>query len=157
MARGMVIMDSGYVSALAALAGSVIGGMTSLAASWLSQHTQVRAQQIANDKTRLQTLYADFIDEASKGYADALMTQLTGAAEGAKLVKIYALESRIRILSSPKVTATAEHTTRIIEETYLAPNRTINEVREMIRGNGFDPLRAFSEACREELQRFGPT
>ncbi|HME71474.1 MAG TPA: hypothetical protein VKM54_16625 [Myxococcota bacterium] len=152
----MVIMDAGFVSALAALAGSVIGGMTSLAASWLSQHTQVRAQQIASDKTRLQTLYADFIEEASKGYADALVTQLAEASQAAKLVRIYALESRIRVLSSPSVRAAGQKVMRMIVETYLAPNKTISELRNMLLGEGMDPLQEFSEACRDELQRFGP-
>src|SRR5271157_2464966 len=152
----MVIMGAGFVSALAALAGSVIGGMTSLAASWLSQHTQVRAQQIASDKTRLQTLYADFIEEASKGYADALVTQLAEASQAAKLVRIYALESRIRVLSSPSVRAAGQKVMRMIVETYLAPNKTISELRNMLLGEGMDPLQEFSEACRDELQRFGP-
>ena len=43
-------METAYVTAFAALAGSVIGGLTSLAASWLSQHVQVRAQQLAQDR-----------------------------------------------------------------------------------------------------------
>jgi hypothetical protein len=33
-------MDSAYFSAFAALTGSVIGGLTSLATSWLTEHTQ---------------------------------------------------------------------------------------------------------------------
>jgi len=123
--------------------------MTSLAASWLSQHTQVRAQQIASDKTRLQTLYADFIEKASKGYADALVTQLADATQAAKLVRIYALESSVR--------AAGEKVMRMIVETYLEPNKTISELRNMLLGEGMDPLQEFSEACREELQRFGPT
>ena len=36
-------MDPAYISAIAALAGSAIGGLTSLAASWLSQNVQARA------------------------------------------------------------------------------------------------------------------
>jgi hypothetical protein len=36
-------MDPAYLSALAALAGSTIGGLTSLTASWLTQHVQFRA------------------------------------------------------------------------------------------------------------------
>jgi len=43
----------------------------------------------------------------------------------------------------------------MIAETYLAPNRTIGDLRDMMLGKGMDPLRVFSEACREELQRFG--
>ena len=39
-------------------------------------------------------------------------------------------------------------------ETYLAPNRTIPELHELIkRGTAVDPLRDFAEAAREELER----
>ena len=65
-------MEQAYFSALAALAGSVIGGATSLGASWLTQRTQVRAEEVAHDVARREDLYKDFIEEASKLYADAL-------------------------------------------------------------------------------------
>jgi hypothetical protein len=45
-------MDTGYISALAALAGSTIGGFTSLAASWLSQNAQTKAQRFQEDLHR---------------------------------------------------------------------------------------------------------
>ncbi len=51
-------MDSAYFSAFAALGGSVIGGLTSLATSWLIQHTQLRAQRYAQNIGRRETLYA---------------------------------------------------------------------------------------------------
>jgi hypothetical protein len=59
-------MNAGYVSALAALAGSIIGALTSLTASWLTQHVQLRAQRVAQDLTRREALYKDFIEEASR-------------------------------------------------------------------------------------------
>src|SRR5579862_1435482 len=67
--RGSAIggrMDAGYVSAIAALTGSVIGGLTSLAASWLTQHAQFKAQQFTHDVGRREELYRDFIEEASR-------------------------------------------------------------------------------------------
>jgi hypothetical protein len=50
------MMDAAYLSALAALAGSTIGGVTSLTASWLTQHVQFRAEQQAQDLSRLEDL-----------------------------------------------------------------------------------------------------
>src|SRR5262249_1265039 len=50
-------MDQAYFSALAALAGSTIGGMTSLVTSWLTQHAQSRAQQLGHDLGRREDLY----------------------------------------------------------------------------------------------------
>jgi hypothetical protein len=43
-------MNPAYISALAALAGSVIGGLTSLATSWLAQRTQVRARELTRNR-----------------------------------------------------------------------------------------------------------
>ena len=64
-------MDVAYVSALAALAGSAIRGLTSLAASWLTQHVQFSSQQRAVNRNRREELYKNFIEEASRLYADA--------------------------------------------------------------------------------------
>ena len=65
-------MDGATISALAALAGSVIGGVTALGTSWLTQQAQARAQERAGDRTAREGLYKDFIIEASRLYADAM-------------------------------------------------------------------------------------
>jgi hypothetical protein len=41
---------------------------------------------------------------------------------------------------------------RTIVETYFAPNKTFLELRELTNSHAIDPLRAFSETCRAELQ-----
>jgi hypothetical protein len=66
------MMNAAYLPALAALAGSAVGGLTSLASAWLTQNHQDRAKRVLQDKGRRQKLYKRFIDEASKLYADAL-------------------------------------------------------------------------------------
>ncbi len=141
-------MDAAYVSALAALAGSIIGGLTSLTASWLTQHVQVRAQRVAQDLTRREALYKDFIDEASRLYADAYEHD---RAEVSNLVNLYALVSRMRIVSSLAVVEHADNVARVILETYRAPNKTWQDVSEILNNSAMNPLREFSTACREEL------
>src|SRR5215468_6310594 len=49
---GDCMMDPAYLSAFAALAGSTIGGLTSLTASWLTQHVQFRASMETQDAWR---------------------------------------------------------------------------------------------------------
>ena len=88
-------MNPNYVPALAALAGSAIGGLTSFASAWLSQERQDRATRLAQEKTRRQKLYRQFIDEASKLYADALAPD---QAEISALVSVHALMGRMRVL-----------------------------------------------------------
>lgn len=142
-------MDSAYLSATAALAGSVIGGLTSLAASWLTLRVQVSAQQLAHEVSRREDLYNDFIDEASKAYADALQST---EVDVAKVVHLYALVSRMRILASREVVEQADTVMRTIMDTYRGPNRTIYDEADNIMNRRLDPLLNFSEACRHEFR-----
>ena len=145
-------MEPAYLSAFAALAGSAIGGLTSLAASWLTQHVQFSVQQRASDLSRREDLYKNFIEEASRWYADAYEHD---KAEVANLVNLYALVSRMRMLSSPRVVENADRVVRVIIETYLAPNKTFRDVKEILDNEAMNPLFEFSNACREELRGRG--
>ena len=144
-------MDAAYVSALAALAGAAIGGLTSFATSWVTQRAQARAQQLAHKLTRREELYKNFVEEASKLYADSLVHE---TADVSQLVRLYAMISMMRALSPTTIVEAADKVARMIVNTYLAPNKTFPELRDMVNSGAIDPLRDFSEACREELQRF---
>jgi hypothetical protein len=143
------VMNPAYLPALAALAGSATGGLTSFASTWLTLRRQGRSTLLSRERTRRQKLYKQFIDEASKLYADALVHD---EAEFSALVRVYALISRMRVLSSPAVVEKAEAIVRMIVDTYFAPNKTFPEVRKLMDSRAIDPLRTFSEACRAELQ-----
>jgi hypothetical protein len=142
-------MDAAYISALAALAGTAIGGRTSFATSWTTQQAQARAQRLAAERDARAA--GRFLDEAAKLYSDALQTRrddITG------LMGIYALTNRIRLTSSPQVVEAADTVCRVIVDAYLAPNITLQEMRANWIDGHVDPLRDFSEACRQELQTF---
>ena len=145
-------MEPAYLSAFAALAGSVIGGLTSLAASWLTQRVQVGAQQLAHDISRREDLYKDFIEEASNSYADAFQHT---EVDPAKIVHLYAIVSLMRVLSSQFVVDQANKVMDLILETYRAPNRTIGDEAERIKIGGLDPLLTFSQTCRDEFRKAG--
>jgi len=142
-------MNTAYLPALAALAGSAIGGLTSFASAWLTLHHQDRAKRLSGEKTRRQKLYKQFIDEASKLYADALVHD---QAEVSALVGVYALISRMRVVSSSAVIEKADAVVLLIIDTYFKPNKTFPEIRELMNRHAANPLRAFSEECRAELQ-----
>lgn len=72
--------------------------------------------------------------------------------EVSNLVGLYAMVSRMRVRSSPRVVENAERVARTIVETYLAPNKNLRELHEMAQSDWMDPLGGFSEACREELR-----
>ena len=146
-------MEAAYISALAALAGSAIGGLTSFATSWTTQQAQARTQRVANEREKREALFGRFLDEAAKLYADALQSKREDAA--ALMIGIYALTNRIRLSSSARVVESADAVARIIMDAYLLPNMTLQEVRNRWVERHIDPLRDFSEACREELRIFG--
>jgi len=134
------------------LAGATIGGLTSFASSWFTQHAQARAQQRALIVTRRQDLYRDFIKESSRLYADALFHDTPNAAE---LIRLYVMVSRMRVLSSPEIVELADGVARMILNTYFAPNKDFSEIQHMVNTGALDPLRAFSEACRDEFREAG--
>jgi hypothetical protein len=145
-------MDTAYISALAALAGTAIGGLTSFATSWMTQQAQSRTQRMAAEKDKREALFGRFLEEAAKLYTDALQNKREDAAS---LMVIYGLANRIRLTSSTRVVECADTVARIIIDAYLAPNMSLEEVRSTWVDRHVDPLRDFSEACREELQIFG--
>ena len=146
-------MDTAYLSALAALTGTAVGGLTSFFSTWLAQNAQFKAQLFLHDKGRRQELYRDFVDEASQLYIDALTNDQPNLS---KTITLYALVSQMRFRSSPKVIEEAEKVARLILETYPKPNKTFSELRDMAHDmaheRSLDPLRRFAESCREELQ-----
>ena len=86
-------------------------------------------------------------------YADALEHD---KAEFIKLVKLYALIGKMQLLSSPKIIEMAESIAHTILETYRGPKKTFNELEGLVNSDAVAPLRAFSEACRNELRTSGP-
>jgi len=146
-------MDSATISALAALSGAVIGGVTSFGTSWLSQQTQAKVQARAQAfATRgvIQALHR----RSLKAYADSLARQAANVGEITQLVDLYALVSMMRVISSAPIVESANHVVRLIADSYVSPNKTLRELHQMVDSDSIDALRAFSDACRDELRRF---
>lgn len=147
-------MEPAYISAFAALAGSLVGGLTSITGSWISQYAQLRAHQQMDDLKRREDLYKRFIDEASRLYTDAFEHN---EAQVSNLIGLYSLISMMRVVSSPGIVPIAQKVVRVIVDTYLAPNRTFRNVKDFLDDEHMDPLREFSQACRDELVTDGRT
>jgi len=142
-------MDAPSISALAALGGALIGGLTSFAASWVTQQSQSRAQQLAHKLTRREQLYKDFVEEASKLYADSLVHETPDISQ---LIRLYAMNQHDACCLTIDDFQNAEKVARMIVNTYLMPNKSFPELSEMVNSGTMDPLRDFTEACREEFQ-----
>jgi hypothetical protein len=140
-------MDLLYIPALASFSGSASGTLASIVTGWVTQRRKDRLGHRLRTTSQREGLYKSFIEEASRLYADALVND---KSEVSKLVGLYALIARMKILSSDAVIEAAEKAGRLILETYLSPNRTFVDLPGLIED--MDPLRDFSEACRRELQ-----
>jgi hypothetical protein len=146
-------VDASIITALAALTGAAVGGLTSGVAAWLNHRSQVRTEWILHEKSRRQVLYRDFIEEAAKCYIDALQHDKPDIPG---LVALYAKLSSMRALSSKPVVHCAEDVARKILDTYLEPDKSFVELREMVIDGTIDLLRNFSETCRDEFEDMRP-
>jgi hypothetical protein len=146
-------VDVSIISALAALTGAAVGGLTSGIATWLNHRSQVRVEWILHEKSRRQTLYRDFIEDAAKCYIDALQHD---KADIPGLVSLYAKLSAMRAVSSKKAVQQADDVVRKILDAYLEPDKSFVELREMAIDGTIDLLRGFSEACRDEFEEMRP-
>lgn len=143
-------MDAALLSALAALAGSIVGGLTSGFTNWLNQRAQTKASLITHALARREELFKDFIVAASRSYGEATVSSTPQVPE---LVELYGMISRMRVMCSPHTVACAERVMAETIATYSSPNRTFSEIHEWLKsGTGIDPLKDFAEAARAELQ-----
>ena len=91
-------MDIAYISALSALAGSVVGGLTSGVTTWLGLRAQARAGQLAHNKSQREDLYRDFIVAASQAYGNAVVSN---EPQIQKLVALYAHDQQLPVPAIP--------------------------------------------------------
>ena len=143
-------MDPSVISALAAITGTAVGGLTSVLANWLNHRLQTRAQWLSHEKNRRQNLYREFIEQASTCYIDALQHD---KADIPNLVGLYAKIGRMRVLSSASVIECADHIAKRILDIYLEPDKSFVELRDMANTGAIDLLTEFSLACRVEFEQ----
>src|SRR5258707_10400101 len=98
-------MDSAILSATSGLLGSLVGGLSTFAASWFTTRSQYRAQTLVQQAVGREALYAEFVAEAAGRLADAWSHEAVGPEVVAGLWDTVA---RIRLTSSRAVVNEAE-------------------------------------------------
>ena len=140
-------MNSVIITALVAIAGSLVGALGTAVGTWITARHQDRRDLPGKQIARREALYSDFIGESARLLIDAMQHNVSDLQ---KLVPIYALGSRIRLSSSEPVLQESEQVIKMILSTYPQPNLPAEQI-ESQTVNGHDPLRPFSDACRAEL------
>ena len=142
-------MDGPVLVAVAALAGSLIGGSSSVAAAFVSQRVEARWRRLVAELDEREKLYGLFVEEAARLFIDSIEQTST---DPAKIMGLYSKMAHIRLMSTNQVLTAAEKIARTVLENYEQPPE--NPARVLVRfandKDRLDPLREFTEACREE-------
>ena len=141
-------MEPALLPTLAALAGTVVGSLTSLATTWMTQSNQARAARTAAEWTRRNELYGKFLDETARLYSLAVSKDKIDYAD---LVEVFALRGRITLQSDGPVTQRADAVITALIGIYMAPKRSDAEVLQDLETSSSDLMGAFAAACRKEL------
>ena len=143
-------MDASIISALAAVAGSLTGGLATFATAWVTQRTHSKRELIRAEIRQRETLYGEFICECSRLFMDSLVHTLD---KPEAMLPVYAPLNRIRVSASDPVLAEAGKILKRLAEQYFSPNLSLEELRALVEsGSDADPLKRFGEACRVELK-----
>ena len=109
---------------------------------------------MAKELADRQTLYSDFISEATRLYADALTSSMFKVSE---VVGIYALVSRIRLIAPNTAVLAAEAVVTTIIERYSEENLTLEDLSKAASSVKLDQLHQFSTTCRQDLSQLAQT
>jgi hypothetical protein len=141
------VTQSSSVTALAAVAGSLMGGLASFATTYFTQRNQAHRDLLSSDVARREELYSQFIKEATNLYVDSLNKTLENPVS---LIGIFSLVGRMRLFAGDTVLSAAEKMAEMIVDSYKDPPRTFEDVYKFARERRIDPLKEFTDACREE-------
>ena len=143
-------LGSALVAGGAAVAGTLLGGLTSFATTYFTVRRQGHDERILRELERREELYAKFNELGSDLTLDAIEHPLE---DPRKLIPIAALAGRIRLTASAEVLAAAEAMIDHLIETYQRPPA---DLRALVRSGPHEimaPLTEFTQACRAERAR----
>ena len=141
-------MNLAYLSTVSALAGAIIGGVTTFGTSWLTHTAQVKSARLAAERARREELYGRFAEELALLYSFVLGDE---GLSYSKLVTITGLRGRIILLATPEVVESAERAVKFIIDLHLGPRLTREEVRQRLEERSLNAIGDFARCCRQEL------
>jgi hypothetical protein len=144
-------IDPALLAPLSALFGAFLGGGASLLAAIYTHRSQDRLQRVAAEITKRETVYADFVMNASNLLLRAFTRdeiELSGDEQ-----RLIGLINRMRFFAPANVIATAEAVLRAIIEISLKPRLELRQLatEALTKSLDPDPLLKFSQVCRADL------
>ena len=144
-------IDPAILSPVSALLGALIGGGASLCAAIYTQRYQNRLQRVAGEIAKRETVYADFVMNASNLLLNAYVRD--EIALGGEEQRLIGLINRMRLFAPPGVVKNAEAVLRAIVEISLKPGIEVRRLAKEALSESLDPdaLVSFSLICRADL------
>jgi hypothetical protein len=144
-------IDVGLLSPFSAMLGALAGGSASFLGAVYTQRRRDRLQRVALEVTKRETVYADFVMNASDLLLRAYTRDdiaLTGDEQ-----RLIGLVNRMRFFAPSDVVAAADAVIRAILAISLKPSVEARELAMQALAHGLDPdpLLEFSEVCRADL------
>ena len=128
------------MSTMSALTGTIIGGATTFASSWLTRTTQFRAERLAEQREKREELYGRFLDEAIR------LAMSNGGNGAGDFVAIRAVYMRMLLVASDDVVTLAQQIISGLE------NDATRKAGEGMAGDTGMQLTGLARACRRELK-----
>ena len=124
----MSVDAAAILSQVSGLLGALIGGGASLAVAVYNQRSEERLQRVANEVTKRETIYADFLVSASKLLLNAYTHD--EIVLGGDEQHLIGLINRMRLFAPPHIVGEAEAVLKAIVEILLKPSI---ELRQLAR------------------------
>jgi hypothetical protein len=144
-------IDPAIISSTSALLGALAGGGASLAAAVYTQRNQDRLQRIARESAKRETVYADFIMNATAALLNAYGED--GLTIGEDKQQLLGVLQRMRLFAPPNVVAEGEKVLGAIVEIALQPRFDFRSLTaaELAHRRESNVLDGFSTVCRADL------
>jgi hypothetical protein len=144
-------MNDALISAVAALSGSALGGLTPIVSNYLIQRGLTQRELLTRELAERQSMYSEFIRFGTTLYVRAI-TNEPQHENLDDLVALYALVGRIRLYASGAVFKAAEDFAALVTEKYGNEAIPMEVLRSAAVKSRVNPLSAFSIECRKELE-----
>ncbi len=150
-------VDAAILTPVSLFLGALIGGGASLCAAIYTQRSQDRLQRIAGEVAKREAVYADFVMSASNLLLYAFIhDDISPTGDEQRLIGLI---NRMRLFAPQRVVSGAEAVLRAIVEIALKPSVELRQLAKEALSKSLepDPLLAFSEICRADLDQLRQT
>src|SRR5882672_5510221 len=119
-------LDPSVIAATSGILGSIVGALSSLGTTFMTQRLQARRERMSVELARREELYGEYIEQVTPLFADSVEhTEF----DPAKIFGLYSILGRIRLASSDEVLREAEEVIANLLKWYSNP---VQEVRVLI-------------------------